>query len=151
MVSDDGYAVNVPHDEFSVTGRKSGGVIGMILNAKASVAYAGQLEVDELDGYGAGEVIFITRSGFAKRVFAMTVEPMKRARKGTSLIDVKSGDLLFAGVVTNAYDVAILTKNGTVKIVNTEDVGISRVIKSKGKPCDQATDGVCAIKHVSDI
>lgn len=151
IISEDGYVVNVPHEEFSVTGRKSGGVIGINLTDKVKVNFAGQLETDPADGVAVGEVIFVTKSGFAKRVLAMSVESMKRARKGTQLIDVKVGDLLYSGVVTNAYDIAITDKSGNVNVLNTEDVVISRVLKSKGKPCEQAEGGIGATKHLFEV
>ena len=151
MISDDGFCVNIPHEEFNVTGRKSGGVIGMNLNDKATVIFAGQLEQDPIDKVAAGEILFITKTGYAKRVYAMNIESMKRARKGDNQIDVKRGDILYAGVVTNAYDIAIIHRDGKVDIVNTEDVQISRVARSKGKPCPAAEDGVYALKHCGNL
>ena len=81
----------------------------------------------------------------------MNIESMKRARKGDNQIDVKRGDILYAGVVTNAYDIAIIHRDGKVDIVNTEDVQISRVARSKGKPCPAAEDGVYALKHCGNL
>lgn len=146
FITDDGFCLNVPHEEFNSTGRKSGGVIGITLNAGASVMFAGQLEVDPMDKVAAGELLFMVKNGLAKRVYASDLEASKRARKGENRIEVKKGELLFAGVVTNAYKVAVLYEDGTVGTVDTEDVPISRVAKSKGKPCPEAKDGVYAVK-----
>lgn len=151
MISDDGFCVNIPHEEFNSTGRISGGVIGMSLNDKAHVLFAGQLEQDPIDKIAAGELIFITKTGFAKRVYASNVETMKRARKGDNQMDVKIGDLIFADVVTNAYDVAIINVDGKVDMINTEDVQIVRVARSKGKPCPAAEGAVCAVKHCGNV
>lgn len=151
MISDDGFCVNIPHEEFNSTGRISGGVIGMSLNDKAHVLFAGQLEQDPIDKIAAGELIFITKTGFAKRVYASNVETMKRARKGDNQMDVKIGDLIFADVVTNAYDVAIIHVDGKVDMINTEDVQIVRVARSKGKPCPAAEGAVCALKHCGNV
>ena len=151
MISDDGFCVNIPHEEFNSTGRISGGVIGMSLNDKAHVLFAGQLEQDPIDKIAAGELIFITKTGFAKRVYASNVETMKRARKGDNQMDVKIGDLIFADVVTNAYDVAIIHVDGKVDMLNTEDVQIVRVARSKGKPCPAAEGAVCAVKHCGNV
>lgn len=151
MISDDGFCVNVPHEEFNPTGRISGGVIGMSLNNKAHVIFAGQLEQDPIDKVAAGELIFITKTGYAKRVYASNIETMKRARKGDNQMDVKIGDLIFANVVTNAYDVAIIHIDGKVDVVNTEDVQIVRVARSKGKPCPAAEKAVCAVKHCGNV
>ncbi len=151
MISDDGFCVNIPHEEFNSTGRISGGVIGMSLNDKAHVLFAGQLEQDPIDKIAAGELIFITKTGFAKRVYASNVETMKRARKGDNQMDVKIGDLIFADVVTNAYDVAIIHVDGKVDMINTEDVQIVRVARSKGKPCPAAEGAVCAVKHCGNV
>lgn len=151
MISDDGFCVNIPHEEFNSTGRISGGVIGMSLSDKAHVLFAGQLEQDPIDKIAAGELIFITKTGFAKRVYASNVETMKRARKGDNQMDVKIGDLIFADVVTNAYDVAIIHVDGKVDMLNTEDVQIVRVARSKGKPCPAAEGAVCAVKHCGNV
>lgn len=151
MISDDGFCVNIPHEEFNSTGRISGGVIGMSLNDRAHVLFAGQLEQDPIDKIAAGELIFITKTGFAKRVYASNVETMKRARKGDNQMDVKIGDLIFADVVTNAYDVAIIHVDGKVDMLNTEDVQIVRVARSKGKPCPAAEGAVCAVKHCGNV
>ncbi len=151
MISDDGFCVNIPHEEFNSTGRISGGVIGMSLNDRAHVLFAGQLEQDPIDKIAAGELIFITKTGFAKRVYASNVETMKRARKGDNQMDVKIGDLIFADVVTNAYDVAIIHVDGKVDMINTEDVQIVRVARSKGKPCPAAEGAVCAVKHCGNV
>lgn len=151
MVSDDGFCLNIPHEEFNVTGRKSGGVIGMSLNDKATIAFAGQLEQDPIDKVAAGEVLFMTKSGFAKRIYAANIESTKRARKGDNQIDLKKGDLIYSGVVTNAYDIAVIHEDGKVDVVNTEDVQISRVARSKGKPCPAAEGGICAIKHCGNL
>ena len=146
FITDDGFCLNVPHDEFNSTGRKSGGVIGITLNAGANVLFAGQLEVDPMDNVPAGELLFMTKSGLAKRVYASDLESSKRARKGDNRIEVKKDDMLFAGVVTNSYKVAVLYDNGSVDTVDTEDVPISRVSKSKGKPCQAASGGIYAVK-----
>lgn len=151
MISDDGNCLNTSHDEFSTTGRKSSGVIGMKLNDNAKIKFAGQLEQDPFDKVPAGEAIFITNTGMAKRIYASNIESSKRAGKGSNWITVDAENLIYAGIVTNAYNIAIIYSDGKVTTVSTEDIPISRVAKGKGKPCPEATDALVAVKQMSNV
>lgn len=151
MISADGNVLNVPHEEFGVTGRRTGGVIGMALEDGVKIAYASQHELDSYDNSLLGEIVFITKSGFGKRVLASQADVSKRARKGTSLIEVSPDDLLFAGMVTNAYDVVIVDEAGKITSINTEDILMSRLVKSKGKPCDVPDNAIYAVKHITEV
>ena len=150
MISDDGYVLNVSHDEFKNSGRRTAGVIGMQLNPGASLMYAGQIELDTFENLPIGEIIFITKSGYAKRVYAADADLSKRARKGTCFIDLAPSDMLFTGTVTNAYDIALLDEKGVVNCINTEDIQIIRNSRKKGKACAIALNCVLATKQNSD-
>ena len=151
ILTDDGYCMNTSHDEFTATGRKSGGVIGIKLNDKASVKFAGQIEQDPFDKVPAGEVLFISSNGMAKRLYAYNIEKTKRATKGSCWFATNSKELLYAGLVTFEYTVALVHSDDHVENVSTEDIPISRVATGKGKPCEQALNAICAVKQFDKI
>lgn len=147
FVADDGQCLNSETDDYPIQGRKAGGVIGMTLNPKAALKWAGQVEKE--DEEIIGELLLIS-DGYAKRVVASTVEPSKRARKGVKVIDTMGKNLLYAGAVTDEIRVALVEKNETVKVIGSEDVLIDRNRAGKGKPFPIAVGCPMAIRQITD-
>ena len=151
LISDDGYALNMSPKDVNVTGRKSGGVIGMNLSDGATLMSGSQLEKDEIDGVPAGELVFVTKNAQAKRVYAENVEEKKRASTGTKVIEVKQGDLIFADTVMLCYDIALVYADGSVHSVNTDDIDVIRA-KSKLQNLDDIPENaIAAIKQDGTI
>lgn len=149
FVTTDGMCINVETSEFPQQGRRAGGVIGISLNDNEEVVLAAQSELDY--GESVGELALISNGGYAKRVLLCAIEIGKRARKGVKVIDISSGKLIFAGIVTLPYNIALIDKNGKIKLVNTEDILIDRNRLGKGKALPLAVDCVKAVQHISDI
>lgn len=151
LMSSDGYCLNLDHSEFPATGRKSGGVIGILLNPGAEVAFAGQLEKDPFDDVPAGELVFVSSDGYAKRVHAFDLKRMKRARKGLNFADASKAPLIYVGAVAMAYDIAFARPDGAVETVSTEDILITRVARSRGKQCPAARGATLAVRQRGEI
>lgn len=151
LISDDGYALNISPKEVNVTGRKSGGVIGMNLSEGASLMSGSQLEKDEIDGMPAGELVFVTKSAQAKRVYAENLEEKKRAGTGTKVIDVKKGEMIFADTVMLCYDIALVYADGSVHSVNTDDIDVIRAKSKLQKLDDIPENAIAAIKQDGTI
>ena len=82
--------------------------------------------------YGDGEIVSVLDNGFAKRVILGCIDPKMRMSKGIKLNDSKAGASIFADIVTEPYDIAIVLPNGEVKSVNTEQISIEERT-NKGK------------------
>lgn len=124
-----GMCLNSLTDNIPEQGRRSQGVRGINLNKGDEVIFASQVD-------GAGEIILITDTGYAKRIICATIEISQRYRKGVSIIKLggKHGNkLIYSNYVQMPYDITLFTKdNGLIKI-NTEDISIESKL-SKGKP-----------------
>ncbi len=151
FISDDGMALNVGHDEFSVTGRKTGGVIGMILD-KASLAYASMCECDDM-GLIEGEVNLVSDGGFAKRIIAPSIDPSKRARKGLKVMELGAkGKVIYATVTTDEpISIAFMDKSGYISTGTTEEFLLDRTRIGKGKPFPTAVGAIVASSHYAEI
>lgn len=147
FVSDDGQCLNSETADYPLQGRKAGGVIGMVLNEGSQVKLACQIdtEFDEI----IGEILLISK-GFAKRVIASTVEPLKRARKGVKVMTV-TGKLLYAGAVSEPCNVALIDKDGAVRKISSEDVLIDRNRAGKGKSLVVSANCVDAVRIDEEI
>ncbi len=152
FVSDDGMALNVVHDEFNVTGRKTGGVIGMSLNDGASIVFAGQEEGDSM-GYIEGDMGIISDGGFAKRIVAGTIDLSARARKGLKIMELgaKSKIVYVTVIKREQYAVALLDKDGNIFITNTEEFLLDRTRIGKGKPLPCSAGCVLASTHRTEV
>ncbi len=147
FVSDDGMALNTSSEEYSVYGRKAGGVAGMILNDGAKVFYVGQVEKEEEEILGE---LLLVSNGYAKRVIASYIEPSKRARKGIKVIDLTDKKLIFAGAVTEERVVALVNKLGVTTLFSSEDVLIDRNRAGKGKPFVKSADCVAGVLQITE-
>lgn len=117
FITKQGMVLNAEAD-IPCQGRKASGVKGIQLNEGDEVLFATQHDCE-------GEIVLVTDSGFAKRVVLSSVEPMKRYRKGVGINDSKkSGEIVFADIVTMPYDFAIELADGECLPVNTEEVEI---------------------------
>ncbi len=149
FVTDDGMAINTCSEDYPLQGRKAGGVIGASLSDGASVVWAGQGEC--CDNELLGEFVSISDKGYAKRTIASTVEIAKRARKGVKIMDVCDGKVIFGGLVTLSYIVALADEKNAINTVNTEDILIDRNRLSKGKPFPLAVNCTLCSRHYSDL
>jgi len=145
MISTDGMCINVNTEDFPVYKRDASGIIGMVLNEKENVFWAGQCELDGTEA--VGEIAVICSKGYAKRVFCAEIEVGGRARKGVKIVDTaEAGDILFARPVTNTYNIALVYKDKSVKVVETEEILIDRNRLGKGKPFKVALDVTMAVR-----
>lgn len=149
FVTDDGMAINTASEDYPLQGRKAGGVIGASLGDGANVVWAGQGEC--FDNELLGEFLTISDKGYAKRTIASTVEIGKRARKGVKIMDVSSGKIIYGGLVTLSYYIALVDTKNTVNMVNSEDILIDRNRLSKGKPFPLSVNCVSAVRHYPDL
>ena len=152
FISDDGMALNVSHDEFSVTGRKTGGVIGMSLSDGASIVYASQSECDDM-GLIEGEIGLVSSGGFAKRIIAPDIDPSKRARKGLKVMELGTkGRVIYATVTTSEErEIALIDKTGYISLGSTEEFLLDRTRIGKGKPFPTAAGAWKASNHFSEL
>ena len=152
FVTDDGMALNVSHDEFGVTGRKTGGVIGMTLSGEANVVYASQAECDDM-GLIEGEIGLVSSGGFAKRIIAPDIDPSKRARKGLKVMELGAkGKIIYVEVLTSEErNIALMDKTGYISVGSTEEFLLDRTRIGKGKPFPTAAGACVASNHFSEI
>ncbi|MBP5193109.1 MAG: DNA topoisomerase 4 subunit A [Clostridia bacterium] len=130
FVTRGGLCLNAVKDEVPKQGRISGGVKGVNLNDGDEVVYAGQIGEE-----AEGEIIVVTSFGTFKRVIVSgALEPMARARKGVKVVDLGDGAecIVFAGFVTEPYDLAVRERLGDMYVVNTEEIEIE-MRTSRGK------------------
>ena len=130
FVTRGGLCLNAVKDEVPSQGRISGGVKGINLNEGDEVVYAGQIGEE-----AEGEIIVVTSFGTFKRVIVSgALEPMARARKGVKVVDLGDGAecVVFAGFVTEPYDLAVRERLGDMYVVNTEEIEIE-MRTSRGK------------------
>ena len=155
FVTQKGMCVNTSIDEYPLQGRKASGVIGISLNEGDSVLFAGQCEGEPSFEEGIdplGELLLVANNSYAKRVIISYIDTMKRNRKGVKVIDLaktKKSRLVFAGVVTEPYDLVLVDQNKAFKVVNSEDIMIE-ARTTKGKP--QVKDGeiTLAVRQTED-
>ncbi len=129
MVSSDGQILNAMKDEIPVQGRKSSGVIGMKLEVGENLIFAGQClaeyETDD-ELVSVGELLVVTSSGTARKSFTRSYRPLQRGRKGVKALDLASKDkAVFATVVLEDFDIALLADDGSIEVVNTENIRLN--------------------------
>ena len=146
LVTRGGICLNAVTDDIPCQGRLATGVKGMLVDAEDSVAFATQIN-------GEGEIIIVTDKGLFKRVISSLIDPLSRGRKGVMICDSKSG-VLFADYVTVPYTLAVVSEEGSVAEVQTEDIPIEPR-PSRGKPMKAAgitsVKAVCALKYKSEF
>ena len=144
-ITADGMTLNC-YDDVPTQGKKASGVRLMRLDDKDKITFAEHND-------GEGEIVSILDSGLAKRVILGCIDPKMRMAKGVKLNDSKVGTCIFADIVTEPYDIAVVLPNGEVKSVNTEQIAIEdrtnkgkNLIKTISKDKSVMTIGV-ARKH----
>lgn len=129
FVSTDGQAFNCLKDEIPLQGRKAGGVCGMKLADGAKVVYAGQVPAEyetEEEIVTVGELLTVCANGMGRKGLTRSYRPMQRAKKGVKALDLPPKQrVIFATVVLDDVDLAMIDVDGTVKTVNTEDVRLN--------------------------
>lgn len=129
FVTRNGLCLNALKDEIPVQGRISGGVKGINLTDD-EVIYAGQVDEE-----AEGETVVVTSFGSFKRVIISgALEPMARGRKGVKIVDVGGGSekVVYAGFVTEPFDLLVKEKDGKAYVVNTDKIEID-TRTSRGK------------------
>lgn len=121
-----GLVLNARKDDIPVQGRVAGGVKGINLGKGDGIAFVAQTD-------GEGEFITITDTGFYKRVIVSEIEPMDRYRKGIKICELGSVNrIVYADVVKEPFDIAVIDDFGVAFSVNTESVSIeNRTTKGK--------------------
>lgn len=117
FVTRGGMCLNAKKDDIPLQGRVSGGVKGMNLKEGDEVIFASQID-------GEGEIVLATSDGRFKRVIAAQVDELPRYRKGVQITSLKGESILFADYVTVPYVLAVLTNEGTMTELSTEEVPI---------------------------
>lgn len=130
-VTAEGMALN-SYDDVPTQGKKASGVKLMRLEDKDRIIFAKHND-------GSGEIVSISDSGFAKRVILGCIDPKMRMSKGVKLNDSKIGECIYADIVTDPFDFALVLPNGEICSVNTEQIGIE----------DRTNKGKNLIKAVS--
>ncbi len=128
-VSSDGQALNCLKDEIPIQGRKSAGVIAMKLEKGEKVIYAGQCQGEyetDTELVSLGELIVVTDNGVGRKSFTRSYRPMQRARKGVKALDLPTKEkVIFATTILDNVDIAMVSKDGKVVSINTEDVRLN--------------------------
>ena len=137
LVTKNGICLNAVTDDIPCQGRIAAGVRGMLVDGEDSVSFATQIN-------GEGEIIIITDKGLFKRVISSLIDPLSRGRKGVMICDAKS-HVLFADYVTVPYSLAVISEEGTVCEVQTEDIPID-ARASRGKALKGS--GITSVKRV---
>ncbi len=140
LVTKGGICLNAVTDDIPCQGRIATGVKGMLVDAQDSVIFATQIN-------GEGEIIIVTDKGLFKRVISSLIDPLSRGRKGVMITDSKS-NVLFADYVTVPYTLAVISDEGTVTEVETEELPIEPR-PSRGKPLKKA--GITTVKSVVSL
>jgi Type IIA topoisomerase (DNA gyrase/topo II, topoisomerase IV), A subunit len=153
FVTSDGYALNSQTDEIPSQGRIAGGVIGVNLSEGANVIYAGQTKTEtELGDGGAvsypiGELVAITSKGLGKKIVLGEFEALKRNRKGIKIFD---GELSFASVVTDPFDIGIVDSEKNLTILNTENIFLDSP-SGRGRAVARGIKIKSIAKHLEEI
>ncbi|MCR4661338.1 MAG: hypothetical protein K5765_04965, partial [Clostridia bacterium] len=151
-IASNGYCLVYMPTEVNPTGRRTAGVAGMKLDKNSRVICAKQIILDDIENIPVGEVLFVCKTGYAKRAYGYEINLTKRANKGTEMIRVDNNEeIIYSDIVTNAFDVAIADENGNVNVVNSEDIGIDRHVRRKGQALAIALNAVYAIKQDSEV
>lgn len=126
-ITKQGLVLNAVKDDIPLQGRVAGGVKGITLGNGDEVVYCGQID-------GEGEFVIVTDTGFYKRVLTSEIEPLGRGRKGVKVCELggKTNRVIFAEVVKEPYNIAVIDNFGVAFSVNTEDLSIEgRTTKGK--------------------
>ena len=95
MIAKSGMVLNMSKTDIPTQGRISSGVIGISLDAKDEVVYAGQVTPEN-------SVVVLTDKGFAKKISCSEFDVMPRNRKGLRSITFnENGKCLIFGSVYN--------------------------------------------------
>ncbi|MBO5046365.1 MAG: DNA topoisomerase 4 subunit A [Clostridia bacterium] len=126
FVTEGGICLNAKKDDIPLQGRVAGGVKGMNLRDGDKVVFASQID-------GEGEIVVAVSGGRYKRVIAAQIDPLPRYRKGVQIASLKGDDkVIFADYVTVPYYLAVLTSEGTMTELCTEDLPIDAT-NSRGR------------------
>ena len=132
LLTRQGMAIHFAVEEVSVIGRTAAGVKAISLGPDDGVA-AAFLHNSE------GEVVMVSDLGYIKRCLLIDFDRQARGGKGVKAFNfLKNGQngraVAGALMVREAFDFAILQKDGTATRFNTEDVAIEPR-SGRGQPC----------------
>ena len=127
FVTKGGMCLNARNDDIPAQGRVAGGVKGMNLAEGDEVLYASQID-------GEGEILVGITGGRVKRIIAAQVDSLPRYRKGVRIAALREGEkVIFADYVTKPYMLGIISSEGTMSEVSTEDISID-AMNTRGRP-----------------
>ncbi len=125
-ITEKGLVLSAVKDDIPVQGRVAGGVKGINLSKGDKILLVTQSD-------GEGEYVLVAETGFYKRVITSEIEPQGRNGKGIKICELgKVNKLVYAGIVKEPYELAVIDSFGVAFIVNTEDLSIeNRTTKGK--------------------
>jgi len=131
FITKEGMSLNIEKSEVPVTGRVTGGVKGIALDANDYCIFAKQID-DE------GEVLVWSEKGYAKRSLSADYDLQVRNRKGLKTFDFKKNgsngsEIVGAFHVKEPFDMLLVHSSGTIEQINTEIIFIEARL-SGGKP-----------------
>ncbi len=126
FVTRNGMCLNMKMDEVPVRKTAATCVKGMGVRKGDAVLWASQLE-------DYGELLLATSGGRYKRIIVSQIEPLNRGAMGVRVADMKEDKVIFADYVTEPYEVAVFTEEGTVEALSTEDFPIDATY-TRGRP-----------------
>ena len=126
FVTKGGMCLNARTDDIPMQGRVAGGVKGMNLKEGDEVLFASQID-------GEGEIVVAISGGRYKRVIAAQIDSLPRYRKGVQIASLKAETVIFADYVTEPYMLAVVTEDGSMAEISTEDIPIDST-NTRGRP-----------------
>ncbi len=130
FVTRNGMCLNAKKNDIPCYGRASNGVKGISLREGDEVLFAAQID-------GEGEIVIAIEGGRYKRVIAAQIDPLNRNCKGVKIATLKEEKIFFADYVTVPYLLAVVTEDGTMTEISTEDVPIDTTL-TRGRPLKSA-------------
>ena len=131
FITRNGMCLNMKMDEVPVRKTAATCVKGMGVKKDDAVIWASQLE-------DYGELVLATSGGRFKRVIVSQIEPLNRGAMGVRVADMKEDKVIFADYVTEPYDLAVFTEEGSVEKLSTEDIPIDATY-TRGRPLKGVT------------
>ncbi len=131
FITRNGMCLNMKMDEVPVRKTAATCVKGMGVKKGDAVLWASQLE-------DYGELVLATSGGRFKRVIVSQIDPLNRGAMGVRIADMKDDKVIFADYVTEPYDLAVFTEEGSVEKLSTEDIPIDATY-TRGRPLKGVT------------
>ncbi len=113
FVTKNGLSATAVKENFPINKRVAGGVKGFTLSKGDEIILATQVD-------GEGEFVIVTDAGFYKRVLTSDIPAKNRGTKGMKIVELGGAKVVYAGVVKEPFDLAVIDTFGVAFTVNTE-------------------------------